>query len=75
MDKEIKSAYKIIFVEYSDVVTSKELSKMLGVSMKKVYAMLKNGDIPTIPCGKKIKVAKAEVIKYVLQCAQQTTHI
>ena len=58
MDKEIKSAYKMIFVEYSDVVTSKELSKMLGVSMKKVYAMLKNGDIPTIPCGKKLRLLR-----------------
>lgn len=70
MDKKIEDAYKVMFVEYDDVVSPKELSKMLGMCMKNTYALLKTGEIPKIPCGKQIKVAKLDVIKYILQSAQ-----
>lgn len=70
MNEMLEEAYKVMFTEYSDVVTPKEVAQMLGIGMKSAYALLRNGDIPKIPCGRAIKVAKLEVIKYVLQCAQ-----
>ena len=70
MHEMLEEAYKVMFTEYGDVVTPKELAKMLGIGMKSTYALIQSGVIPKIPCGRAIKVAKLEVIKYVLQCAQ-----
>ena len=70
MNEMLEEAYKVMFTEYGDVVTPKEVAKMLGIGMKSTYALLQNGAIPKIPCGRAIKVAKLSVIKYVLQSAQ-----
>lgn len=70
MDNRLEEAYKVMFTEYGDVVNPRDISKMLGICMKSTYALLHSGEIPKIPCGRTIKVAKLEVIKYVLQSAQ-----
>ena len=70
MNEMLEEAYKVMFTEYGDVVTPKEVAKMLGIGLKSTYALLQNGAIPKIPCGRAIKVAKLRVIKYVLQSAQ-----
>ena len=62
--------YNNIFRNYPDVVCVEEICKMLDLSDKTVYKMIKDGTIPRIPGGRKIKVAKVSVIKYVLQVAQ-----
>lgn len=61
------TAYEIMFKDYPDVVGVKELSSMLGMCDKKIYQLIKHGNIPTIPCGRIIKVAKINVIRYVLE--------
>lgn len=50
------TAYEIMFKDYPDVVGVKELSSMLGMCDKKIYQLIKHGNIPTIPCGRIIKV-------------------
>lgn len=63
-------AYTKMFAEYPEVLTVKDVCKMLGFKEKKVYQLINDGTIPRIPCGRAVRVAKASVIKLVLQSAQ-----
>ena len=57
-----------IFAEYPDVVSTDELCEMLGgISRKLVYRILQEGQIPSLRIGRSYKIAKADVIAYVLQ--------
>lgn len=62
----LAQAYEIMFTDYPDVVNVKELSKMLGICSKSAYVLIRNGSIPTIPCSKSYKIAKLDIIKYLL---------
>ena len=60
-------AYKTIFTDYPDVVSTEQATEMLGrIGRKKVYELIKNGSIKTLPCGKGYKITKVSVIDYVL---------
>lgn len=59
-----------LFAGYPDVVGAEEIAKMLCVSRKQVYKILREGKITAIRCGRSYKAAKVNVIKYVLQGAQ-----
>lgn len=59
-------AYEIIFKDFPDVVGVDEVSKMLGICNKKVYQLIKEGVIPTIPCCRTYKMAKLHIIDYML---------
>lgn len=59
-----------MFSEYPDVVGVDEITRMLGVSRKQVYKILRKGRIAVIRCDRSYKAAKVSVIKYVLQGAQ-----
>ena len=65
-----ETAYEPMFNDYPEIVTVKDISKMLGLHPNKVYELIKEGVLPKIPCCRHIKVAKIFVIKYVLQSAQ-----
>lgn len=57
-----------IFAEYPDVVRTDELCEMLGgISRKLVYRILREGQIPSLRIGRSYKIAKADVVAYVLQ--------
>ena len=62
----LTQAYEIMFTGYPDVVNVKELSKMLGICSKKAYDLIRSGSIPTIPCSKSYKIAKLDIIEYLL---------
>ena len=64
-------AYDKLFSEYPDVVTIKEISKMLGLGIRNTYKLVSDGKLHSLNCCKKIMVTKVEVINYVLQSAQQ----
>jgi excisionase family DNA binding protein len=71
MDKSTaKTAYRTMFREYPDIVTVKEVCQMLGLGSKKVYRLIRSGEIQRIPCGRTIRIAKVAVIEYVLQSTQ-----
>lgn len=59
-------AYEMMFKDYPDVVGVKEISDMLVICTKKVYALIRSGQIKAIPCGKVYKVAKISVIEYLI---------
>jgi len=55
-----------LFSEYPDVVTVKQLTKMLNIGRNAAYSLLKSGDIKTIRLGKRYIIPKKSVIEYVL---------
>ena len=64
------TAYNTMFSDYPDILTVKDITKILGVHPNKVYELVKEGVLPKIPCCRYIKVAKISVIKFILQSAQ-----
>jgi len=67
----IESMYQKVYSGYPELLEVKDLCRMLGYERKKVYRLINEGQIKRIPCGRKIKVAKASVIEFILQCAQK----
>ncbi len=43
--KEIREMYKLMFAEYPDIVTVKDLQIMLGISRHAAYDLLGEGEI------------------------------
>ena len=43
--KEIREMYKLMFAEYPDIVTVKDLQAMLGISRHAAYDLLGEGEI------------------------------
>ena len=64
---DIGSAYEMLFKQYPDVLGVKEVSTMLNICTKKVYHLIKDGSIPTIPLGRVHKIAKVNVIIYLMK--------
>lgn len=64
-------AYDKLFSKYPDIVTVKDISKMLGLGIRNTYKLFSDGKLHSLNCCKRILVNKMEVINYVLQCAQQ----
>ena len=70
--KEIREMYKLMFAEYPDIVTVKDLQTMLGISRHTAYDLLGEGEISCIRLGNAYKIPKINVINYVLKslCGQ-----
>lgn len=63
--------YQNMYSEYPELLEVKDLCQILGYERKKVYQLIKDEQLKKIPCGRKIKVAKATVIAFVIQSAQK----
>lgn len=50
---------------YEDVLTTKDLMKILHHGKGKIYELLREGKIPYITFGKKYLIAKQDVIEYI----------
>ena len=70
--KEIREMYKLMFAEYPDIVTVKDLQAMLGISRHAAYDLLGEGEISCIRLANAYKIPKINVINYVLKspCGQ-----
>ena len=62
--------YHTMFADYPDIVGAEQLCEMLDLKYKTVCKFVREGKIPRMPDGRKIRVAKIEVINCVLQRAQ-----
>ena len=71
--KEIREMYKLMFAEYPDIVTVKDLQTMLGIGRHAAYDLLGDGEISCIRLGNAYKIPKINVIDYVLKrpCGQK----
>ena len=63
---ELKALYSVMFSEYPDIVTVKQLQTMLGISRHGAYDLLAEGEIGGIKLGNAYKIPKINVIRYVL---------
>lgn len=63
---ELKELYKMMFPNYPDIVTVKQLREMLGISRQLAYKLINGGEIQAVKIGTSLKIPKISVINYVL---------
>lgn len=63
---EMKVLYKLLFTEYPDIVTVRQVQGMLGISRHAVYDLLEEGSIRGIKVGNAYKIPKINVIRFAL---------
>ena len=79
---ELRELYQMMFPEYPDIVTVKELREMLGISRKLAYKLIDYGYIHAVKIGTTLKIPKISVINYVMtkradcfySCRSQTVY-
>ena len=64
---ELRELYQMMFLEYPDIVTVKELREMLGISRKLAYKLIDYGYIHAVKIGTTLKIPKISVINYVME--------
>lgn len=62
----MKELSQIMFTNYPDCVSVKELAEMLGIKRTKSYELLKKGTIKSIKIGKDYKISRYNVIAYLV---------
>ncbi len=64
---ELKELYKMMFPDYPDIVTVRQLTEMLGISRTMAYSLINDGEIQAVMIGIAYKIPKVSVINYVTQ--------
>ena len=59
--KEIREMYKLMFAEYPDIVTVKDLQAMLGISRHAAYDLLGEGEISSIRLANAYKISGVSI--------------
>ena len=65
MDGNTQEVYCVVFKEYPDILSVKQVSAMLNVSTKTIYRLLRMGIIESLKIGREFRVPKVNVMKYV----------
>ena len=66
-----REAYRVMFRNYPDVVTDEQMSRMLGISDKTAYALLRDNKIEHFKVGRTYKIPKIHILSY-LKVIQRT---
>lgn len=64
---ELKELYKMMFPDYPDIVTVKQLREMLGISRQLAYDLISDGELQAIKIGTSFKIPKVSVINFVTE--------
>lgn len=64
---DIQTLYKLLFPDYPDIVTVRQLQVMLGISRHAAYDLLTDGSIQGLKLGNAYKIPKINVIRYVVE--------
>lgn len=64
---ELKELYQMMFPNYPDIVTVKQLQVMLGVSRHLAYDLINDGELQAIKIGNSFKIPKVSVINFVTE--------
>ena len=64
-DTNTQGIYRIVFMDYPDILDVKQVGTLLGVSTKTVYRLLRNGTLDSLKIGREFRVPKVNVLKYV----------
>lgn len=59
-----RDAYSVMFKNYPDVVTADQMGRMLGISCKTVYRLLKENKIEHFMVGRTYKIPKIHILSY-----------
>ena len=65
--QDLKAICDQMFADYPDIVTVKQVQKMLGCSRLFVYNRINEGKLPAIRIGCAYKIPKMCVTQYLLQ--------
>ena len=67
MEKKItkKDTYLVMFKEYPDVVDVEQMSKMIGISTKTAYKLLRENKIEHFKIGRTYKIPKLNILLYI----------
>jgi excisionase family DNA binding protein len=65
MSISAKDMYRAVFKEYPDVLDVKQVSRLLNVSTKTVYRLLRSGELDSLKIGRAFRIPKVNVMKYV----------
>lgn len=63
----IDECYLMMFVEYDDILSVDEVANMLRLPVKRVYRMLRAGEIKSMKFDRAVRVPKLWVIEYIQQ--------
>lgn len=55
---------EIMFEEYKDIITVKELCQMLRISKNTAYELIHSGQIKSIKVKRQIRISKQSIISY-----------
>ena len=57
-------SYNLLLKEYPDVLTTKDLQNILGISGKTVFRLLHSSQIKSIKVGRNFRVPKIYLLQY-----------
>lgn len=64
---ELKELYQMMFPEYPDIVTVRQLQEMLDISRALAYRLISDGEVQAVKIGTSLKIPKVSVINYVTE--------
>ena len=64
---ELKELYQMMFPEYPDIVTVRQLRDKLGISRQLAYDLIADGEVQAIKIGNSFKIPKVSVINFVTE--------
>ena len=66
MKLDIFPLYNPMFAKYPDVVTVAEMQKMLRISKKPAYWLIKTKQVKAIKIGNQYRILKSSIIEFLL---------
>jgi DNA binding domain, excisionase family len=64
METSTHELYHTVFKEYPEVLDVKQVSRLLGVSTKTVYKLIRAGSLAPLRIGREFRFAKVTIMKY-----------
>jgi len=64
MEISTQAVFRETFREYPDVLDVRQTSKLLSVSTKTVYRLLREGTIESLKIGREFRIPKVNVMRY-----------
>jgi len=65
MEINQQDVYKLMFYGYPEILDVKQVSKVLNVSTKTVYKLIRTGSLSAMKTGREFRVPKVAVMRYV----------
>ena len=71
---EPKELHKMMFSDYPDIATVRQLTEMLGISRTMAYSLIADGEIQAVMIWSSYKIPKVSVINFVTQEKEDKNH-